>query len=173
MRYIGILGFFLLATCTSRHDHMIETLGLDSKPYTAVMFFAPDCPLCLTFSKSYNELTNSYPQVQFLAVQSGNYYLPEEIAHFVDETKLKATVILDPDHTVAKELRAYTTPEFYLLNSSGDVMYKGLLDNRILNLGNYKQQWDSMYLENAIQNALAGQEIDPKETKAVGCVLEF
>jgi hypothetical protein len=65
------------------------------------------------------------------------------------------------------------TPEFFFIDSSATILYQGMMDDRILALGSYKQQWDEYYLVDAIEATLAGKEVVLKKTEPIGCVLEY
>jgi thiol-disulfide isomerase/thioredoxin len=144
-----------------------------SHPYTVVMFIAPDCPLCNTLAKPYSELSKAYPEVQFLAVHSGKNYEAMELNRFATENGFTPSIFRDLDYAVAHQLEATVTPEFFLLDSSQKILYRGMMDDRILELGRYKQKWSEFYLKDAIENTLAGNIINPKVTEPVGCVLEY
>ena len=138
-----------------------------------IMFIAPDCPLCITLTKSYNELYEKYPEVQFLAVHSGDNYEAMELNMFATETNFKPAIFRDLDYTIAHQFDATITPEFVLVDSTGDVLYQGLMDDRILKLGHYKQTWKQLYLEDAIISALKNETPNIERTEPVGCVLEY
>ena len=137
------------------------------------MFIAPDCPLCMTLSTPFSELSEKYTDIQFLAIYSGKHYEPMEINMFATETKLKPRIFRDDDYEVAHQLGASVTPEFCLIDSSATILYQGMMDDRILALGSYKQQWDEHYLVDAIEATLAGNKPELATTEAVGCVLEY
>lgn len=137
------------------------------------MFIAPDCPLCMTLSTPFSNLSDKYTDIQFLAIYSGKHYEPMEINMFATETKLKPRIFRDYDYEVAHQLDASVTPEFFLIDSSATILYQGMMDDRILALGSYKQQWDEHYLVDAIDAVLAGNKPELATTEAVGCVLEY
>ncbi|MFT4598700.1 MAG: hypothetical protein ACI9WM_000949, partial [Arenicella sp.] len=114
-----------------------------------------------------------YTNIQFLAIYSGKHYEPMEINMFATETKLKPRIFRDYDYEVAHQLGASVTPEFFLIDSSATILYQGMMDDRILALGSYKQQWDEYYLVDAIEATLAGKEVVLKKTEPIGCVLEY
>ena len=143
------------------------------KEHTVIMFIAPDCPLCMTLSTPFSELPEKYTDIQFLAIYSGKHYEPMEINMFATETKLKPRIFRDYDYEVAHQLGASVTPEFFLIDSSATILYQGMMDDRILALGSYKQQWDEYYLVDAIEATLAGKEVVLKKTEPIGCVLEY
>ena len=146
---------------------------IKAKEHTVLMFIAPDCPLCMTLSTPFSELSEKYTDIQFLAIYSGKHYEPMEINMFATETKLRPRIFRDYDYEVAHQLGASVTPEFFLIDSSATILYQGMMDDRILTLGSYKQQWDKHYLVDAIDAVLAGNKPELATTEAVGCVLEY
>ena len=146
---------------------------IKAKEYTVLMFIAPDCPLCMTLSTPFSELSEKYTDIQFLAIYSGKHYEPMEINMFATETKLKPRIFRDYDYEVAHQLGASVTPEFFFIDSSATILYQGMMDDRILALGSYKQQWDEYYLVDAIEATLAGKKVVLKKTEPIGCVLEY
>lgn len=146
---------------------------LKTNEYTVIMFMVPDCPLCITLSTPFSELSDSFPNVQFLAVHSGMQYDTIEINMYATTTKLKARIYRDYHYQVAHLLGATVTPEFFVVDRFANVLYHGLMDDRIVTLGSYKQQWGNHYLQDAIKAVLASRTVAIKETKAVGCVLEY
>lgn len=144
-----------------------------SKPYTVVMFIAPDCPLCKTLANPYTEMAIKFPEVQFLAVHSGTNYEAMELNMFATENAFKPFIFRDLDYAVAHQLGATVTPEFVLLDSNETILYQGLFDDRMLVLGSYKQQWNKHYLEDALTAILKNQTPHVPKTEPVGCVLEY
>jgi thiol-disulfide isomerase/thioredoxin len=167
---ILLLGLF---ACGKKPMNANFSKLIKAKEYTLLMFIAPDCPLCMTLSTPFSELSEKYTDIQFLAIYSGKHYEPMEINMFAMETKLKPRIFRDYDYEVAHQLGASVTPEFFLIDSSATILYQGMMDDRILALGSYKQQWDEYYLVDAIEATLAGKEVVLKKTEPIGCVLEY
>ena len=137
------------------------------------MFIAPDCPLCMTLSTPFSEMSENYPDIQFLAVMSGKNYEAMEINMYATETKLKPRIFRDYEYEVAHQLGASVTPEFFLLDSSAKILYQGMMDDRIIDLGSYKQTWDKFFLKDALEATLNTKDIAIKRTEPIGCVLEY
>jgi thiol-disulfide isomerase/thioredoxin len=167
---ILLLGLF---ACGKKPMNANFSKLIKAKEHTVLMFIAPDCPLCMTLSTPFSELSEKYTDIQFLAIYSGKHYEPMEINMFATETKLKPRIFRDYDYEVAHQLGASVTPEFFLIDSSATILYQGMMDDRILALGSYKQQWDEHYLVDAIEATLAGNKPELATTEAVGCVLEY
>lgn len=108
-----------------------------------------------------------------MAVLSGEHYSKAEVQEYFNETGLKAELVYDADYSIARKFKAGTTPEFVLTDKETNVLYQGLLDDRMKNIGVYKKVWSEHYLQNALEKAQKGLEIEPKHTTAIGCVLEY
>ncbi len=78
--------------------------------------------------------------------------------------KIDFMYLKDEDQSVAKRFGATTTPEVYLFNSKRELVYKGAIDD------NWESETGvtSAYLEDAIEEALDGMEIDFPEIPTNG-----
>ncbi|MGB0850038.1 MAG: hypothetical protein ACPGTP_02225 [Bacteroidia bacterium] len=162
-----------LGACSHFEEDKNFNKLVSQKPYTALMFIAPDCPLCITLSTPYSELSERYPNIQFLAVMSGSHYEAMEINMYATKTKLKPRIYRDYDYSVARQLKAAVTPEFFVLDSTSNILYSGMMDDRILTLGSYKQVWDKHYLKEALDAVRIGKAPSVSRTEPIGCILEY
>jgi hypothetical protein len=96
-----------------------------------------------------------------------------EINHFATETAFKPAIFRDNSYQIARQLNAKVTPEFYILDSTGNILYQGMMDDRIERLGSYKQQWKNNYLEDAILSVRNNLKPKIKRTTPIGCSLEY
>jgi hypothetical protein len=76
--------------------------------------------------------------------------------------------LVDKNAALADIFGASHTPEVFLFNAAGELVYKGAMDDNPANPAEAK----TMYLQNAIDHLLAGKTIDPNETKSVGCSIK-
>lgn len=72
---------------------------------------------------------------------------------------------VDNNSKIADAFGASRTPEVFLFNTSGKLMYKGAIDDNPADATNVKQQ----YLKEAIDAIIANKEISVKESRSVGC----
>ncbi len=173
MKKLSLILLVAFFACGKKSENDNFNKLLKAQEYTVVMFIAPDCPLCKTLSTPFSELSEKYQDIQFLAVYSGMHYEPKELNMFATETKLKPRIFRDYAYEVAHQLGASVTPEFFLLDSSANILYQGMMDDRILELGSYKQQWEKHYLIDAIDATLSGNKPKLAKTEPIGCVLEY
>lgn len=76
---------------------------------------------------------------------------------------------LDENSRLAEAFGATRTPDIFLFNSDMELVYTGAIDDNAKSA----EDVDEKYLENAINNMVAGKEISPKTTKALGCTIKW
>ena len=167
-----LLSLFILVSCQESTITSNFKKLLSKHKYTLVMFIAPDCPLCHTLSTPFSKLNDKYPNIQGIGIISGNYYSSMEINHFATESVFKPAIFRDNSYQIARQLNATVTPEFYILDSKGNILYQGMMDDRIEQLGSYKQKWENNYLEDAILSVRNNLNPKIEKTTPIGCSLE-
>lgn len=76
--------------------------------------------------------------------------------------------LLDVDSKVANAFGATRTPEIFLLDANGKLIYKGAIDDNPADAGNVKR----VHLKLAIDETIGGKPITIKESKSVGCSIK-
>ncbi|MDL5045807.1 thioredoxin family protein [Oscillatoria amoena NRMC-F 0135] len=109
----------------------------------------------------------------WLSINSTNethkdYLSPEKEAEKAKEVGSKATAILhDTDGKVGKEYGAKTTPQMFVINPDGVVIYAGAVDNR-------KEGAERIdYAIVAITEASEGKPVTTASTKPYGCSVKY
>lgn len=170
---IFLLSLFILVSCQENTVTSNFKKLLSQNKYTLVMFIAPDCPLCHTLSTPFSKLNEKYPNIKGIGIISGNYYSSMEINHFATKTAFKPAIFIDNSYHIARQLNATVTPEFYILDSKGNILYQGMMDDRIERLGSNKKQWKNNYLEDAILSVRNNLKPKIEKTTPIGCSLEY
>lgn len=80
----------------------------------------------------------------------------------------KVPYLLDEGAQLANAFGATRTPEVYLFDGSGKLVYKGAMED---NPGEPESS-TKLYLGGAMKNMIAGLPIDPATTKSVGCSIK-
>ncbi len=88
------------------------------------------------------------------------------------EFGLPGPVLLDPEHRMTAALGATITPEAFLVDRAGRVVYAGRIDDRFADLGKPRRAPRTRELRDAIEAVLAGREVVVARTRAVGCLIE-
>jgi peroxiredoxin len=75
---------------------------------------------------------------------------------------------LDNSSKVADAFGATHTPETFLIDASGKIVYKGAIDDNPSDADNVKHQ----YLKDAIDETVAGKSVTIKESRSIGCSIK-
>lgn len=88
-----------------------------------------------------------------------------------DEYGLPSAVLLDEDGSTGKAYGAKTTPQMYLIDKSGTLVYAGGLDNAPR--GEAPQSGLQPWFEQALAAVTSGKAPSPATTKPYGCSVKY
>lgn len=80
----------------------------------------------------------------------------------------KVPYLVDKDSKLADAFGANHTPEIFLFDKAGKLVYKGAMNDNPGNPGDVKE----VYINSAIDNMLGGKPADPAVTKSIGCSIK-
>lgn len=141
--------------------------------YTVYIFFSPDCPMCIKYVYTLNQLNKDYKKygVNMIAACS-NYFTPTSaIAQFKLKHNPNFTLLHDKGAVLAQKFKATITPEVVVVDKKEQVLYRGLVDNWFYSPGKYRQVTTEFYLKDALDSLIANKEVRIKTTNAIGCYL--
>ncbi|MEL6649185.1 MAG: redoxin domain-containing protein [Bacteroidota bacterium] len=183
-----LIGLFLVALLpplsgqSPLHDLQLPTIHgqayalQQAAEYQISVFFflAPECPLCENYARSIKELRQQFDpeQVSFYGIFAGDTYTDDEIVHYLARFRLPVKALRDPDYQLVAHFGARVTPEVFVVAPSGNVLYRGKIDNWIAALGKKRPVATRFYLRDAIEASLKGEGIAVSQTEAVGCLIE-
>ncbi|MEZ4773033.1 MAG: redoxin family protein [Bacteroidia bacterium] len=151
------------------------SLQLINKYKATVFFFlSPDCPLCENYSLTISNLRREFSEnaVSFIGIFPGKYYEKIEIQSFMGKYHPPVKVLLDPDLSLTCFLGANVTPEAFVVNDQGKILYQGKIDNWIAALGKHRTVTTRFFLRDALIAILAGKPVTVSQTEAIGCLIE-
>jgi len=79
--------------------------------------------------------------------------------------------VIDSNRKIATRAKATVTPEAVVIDSRGEIRYRGRIDNFYAALGKPRQQVTAHDLRDALDAVLAGRPVPNPETKALGCYI--
>lgn len=98
---------------------------------------------------------------------------PEETNKTKEEKGSAATAILiDEDGTVGKLYDAKVTPELYVINPEGTLVYMGAIDDK-KSVDAADVAGAKNYVKQALDEAMAGQPVSEATTTAYGCSVKY
>ena len=140
--------------------------SLKGKAGTVVIFIATRCPVSNGYNARMQKLAEEYGArgVNVVGINSNSTEPAEEVKSHAAGKGLTFPILKDAGNQIADRFNAHVTPEAYLLDASGRLVYHGAIDN--------SRSGDSItetYLSNAIDATLAGKPVERTEVKAFGC----
>src|SRR5882762_7865929 len=143
--------------------------SLKSKNGAVLIFISVQCPVSNGYNERMEKLAEDY-KVKGINVIGINSNVTEPIAavkaHATDK-RFTFTVLKDDGNKIADRLGATRTPEAYVIDASGKLVYHGRIDNS-QNTANIT----SNDLREALDELLAGKAISKTGGAAFGCTIK-
>ncbi len=160
----------------STSGQTVSTYHLSDKSALLIVVTCNHCPTALAYWPRIVSLAKQYEEdnLGVLAI-NGNDASQKPMDSFAEMQRLVSQYgvpfpyLHDESQEILKQLGAERTPEVFLFNARRELVYKGAIDDA----------WDNeaavmrVYLEDAIEYALDGLEIDYPEIPAVGCSIKW
>ena len=140
--------------------------SLKGKSGTLILFVATECPVSNAYNARMQKLADDYQArgVNVVGINSNAAESAADVRQHAAENGLNFTILKDPGNQIADRYDAQVTPEAYLLDASGKLVYHGRIDN-----ARYGYAISSTELRDAIEATLAGKPVEKAEVKAFGC----
>jgi len=146
------------------------------KAGTLVIFTCNHCPFAKDWEQRIVELANGYTArgIGAVLINANNPDMHPEDGYAEMQTRaksrgMKVPYVVDETSAVAKAFGASVTPEAFLFDKSGKLVYHGAIDD------NRKQpdKVQARYLKDALDAVLDGKAPPVAETKSLGCGIKF
>jgi len=166
-----------------------ELLGIDGKTYTnedfadklgtLVMFICNHCPFVKHVNDELVNLTNELlaQNIGVIGINSNDSSQEkyaedsfEKMKEYSQQLGYKFPYVVDTDQSAAKSFTAQCTPDFFLFDNNGSLIYRGQLDGS--RPGNDKPV-DGESLRNALSSMLAGEEPLELQLPSMGCNIKW
>ncbi|MER3497651.1 MAG: thiol-disulfide isomerase [Chitinophagaceae bacterium] len=140
-----------------------------------VIFTCNTCPIVKKYQSRINEVSN-YATEKGLGLillnpneayrNNGDSY--EDMISYAQENRMSWKYVYDENSEMADAFGATRTPEIFLFNSDGKLVYRGAIDDN----QNGPEQVTRRHLKIAIDELLDGKDISVKTTRSVGCTIK-
>jgi peroxiredoxin len=143
---------------------------------TLVVFTCNHCPFAKMWETRIVELGNAYQAkgIGVIAVNANDPSVAAEDGYdqMVSRAKEKGFAfpyVVDATSGVAKAFGAARTPEAFLFDKDGKLVYHGAVDDN----GQDAAKVDKAYLKDALDAVAGGKAVPVAETKSIGCSIKF
>lgn len=158
---------------TDGKEYRLEDFNGD---YLVVFFTCNHCPYVINSDELTRQTVEKFSLqgVSFVAINSNspNTYIEDSFEHMVlrmKEHKFPWPYLYDADQEVAKSYGALRTPHFYVFDQERKLIYTG----RAVDNPRNPDSVTTYDLENALEQALAGEKITTPLTNPVGCNVKW
>jgi peroxiredoxin len=143
---------------------------------TLVIFSCNACPWVKAWESRIAEIGNAYSQkgVGVIVINSNDPAVQAEDGYDVMQQRaekyaLGFPYVVDASSGVARAFGATRTPEVFLFDAKGKLVYHGAVDDNAHEPGKVQNR----YLAAALDAVIAGKPVVTAETKALGCSIKF
>ena len=153
------------------------TLADVKKPAgTLVVFTCNHCPFAKMWETRIVELGNTYAAkgIGVVAVNANDPAVAaddsyDKMIERAKERGMQFPYVVDATSNVARAFGASRTPEAFLFDANGKLVYHGAIDDN----GQEPEKVTNTYLKNALDAVVGGKDVPVKETKSIGCGIKF
>lgn len=152
---------------------MVSINDVKGEKGTLVIFTCSHCPFVIGWQDTMVELGNTYMKkgIGVVFVNSNDPAVAGDTFESMQAMAKKEgygfPYLVDATSAVANNFGAKKTPDVFLFNAEGKLVYQGAIGD-----GGRKPSGD-LWLKDALDALLAGKAVDPAQTKAVGCSIKF
>lgn len=159
---------------TSLDGKKVYLGSVSANKATVIIFLSPECPLCQSYTLTVNNLIKDYSsqKIDFVGVVPGKDDAVADIKKYIRSYKASIRVLRDEDNKLVKYLGASITPEAFVIDKNGKIVYSGRIDNWAYELGKKRKIITEHNLKDAIESVLHNQSVKVTKTRAVGCFIE-
>jgi peroxiredoxin len=142
---------------------------------TLVMFSCNTCPYVIKNQTRTNEIMEYAinNKVGTIILNSNEAYRDKddsfnEMKSYAEKQGYKWYYTVDKNHEIADAFGATRTPEIFLFNKSGKLVYHGAIDDSPADAAAVKRQ----HLKTAIDEMNTGKDVSIKTSKSIGCSIK-
>jgi peroxiredoxin len=150
--------------------------GSAGKHGTLVVFTCNACPWAKKWEKRVADIGNAAlaAGLGVVAINSNDPSVNAEDGYAEMQKrskalKLKFPYVVDATSDVARAFGATRTPEAFVFDAQGKLVYHGTIDDNANDAAAVKEAW----LKDAVNAVTAGKGVSVAETKAFGCTIKF
>lgn len=161
---------------TSVDGRELTIADVAGKKGTLVVFTCNACPWAKMWERRVSEIGNAATKqgIGVIAINANDPSVNAEDSF--DEMKARAAKLglkfpyaVDATSGVARAFGATRTPEAFLFDAKGVLVYHGTIDDNAREAGAVKQP----YLRKAVTAVASGKKVATAETKSLGCGIKF
>ena len=147
-----------------------DPLAADGKKAVVLFFVSPFCSTTRPFMPEINQIAADYSDrvVVYLVHSDSEITIEVALEHTI-LSEVKATVLIDKEQALAKQVKARITPEAVVLSPKGETLYQGRINDLYLGPTKRQRAATTKDLRDALDAVLAGKPVAAPQHEAQGC----
>ena len=143
--------------------------SLKGKNGAVIIFIATRCPVSNGYNDRMEKLAQDYQSkgINVIGINSNSTEPASEVKSHATEKHLTFAILKDDSNKIADRFGANHTPEAYVIDASGKLVYHGRIDN-----SQKIEAITSNDLREALDAVLAGKPIQKTTSVAFGCSIK-
>ncbi len=163
---------------TTPLQELTDIRGKEHRPFSdknaraaVFVFITVDCPIANSYCPAMNQLSEEYSRkgFSFFLVHPDPDITVAVAKKHAKDFKLKPPVVRDSTQILVRCLKAKMTPEAFVVDRKGKILYRGRIDNLYEDYGKKRQKATEHDLKVALDAIVAGRAVPRPRTKAIGC----
>ena len=140
----------------------------------ALVLLSTECPISNGYVPELNRIYAARPEreIEFYGVISDRSVTWAAAAKYHAEYKIAFPVLFDASGELAEWLKPTHTPEAFVVNPEGAVLYRGRINDQYAGVGRAKALVTKHELRDALAAVAAGKPVETPRTAPVGCLFE-
>jgi peroxiredoxin len=148
-------------------EHSLKSLA--GKNGAVLLFIATKCPVSNAYNDRMEKLAQDYKAkgVNVIGINSNSTEPSSEVKSHAAEKHLSFAILKDEGNKIADRLGATRTPEAYVIDAAGKLVYHGRIDN--------SQKLEGISandLRDALDEMVAGKPVTKTGGAAFGCTIK-
>jgi peroxiredoxin len=150
-------------------DGQEHTLAEYKGKPVVLVFVSKECPWSRGADPVLSQLVKDYEgKAVILGIDANKDNKPEDIKEYAKQNNLAYTILKDEKNRYADQLGAKKTPEVFLLDAEGKVVYHGAVDDR----QKENEEGKTNFVRQALGEVLAGKPVSVPEKNTIGCGIQ-
>jgi peroxiredoxin len=156
-------------TLPDAHGKPISLADYKGEKGTVIIWVSTRCPVSNAYNERMAKLSTSFQEMgfKFVGINSNHAETPEEIAKHAKENNLDFPILKDAENKIADIYGASVTPEVYVVDPQGTLLYHGRIDDSMKASGVTKSD-----LQEVLAKVSEGMKPEKAESKAFGCTIK-
>lgn len=141
---------------------------------TALVFLSVECPIVGRYIPTLNQLAEDFADegIAVVGVLADPFLTRAAAAKYQAEYRVNFPILFDASLDLAERLKPTHTPEAFVVDARGGLLYRGRIDDAYVAVGRPRARVTSHDLREALQAIARGETVTPRTTTSVGCRFE-